>query len=84
MDPDRWPDLVRDVVAEIKACPRCAVPKADGLMITVEYQPPMWHIRALCVKCALVAIWNILGPQPRPASQPEAIPLPEWVKALNG
>jgi hypothetical protein len=83
MDPERWADAVRDFVEALTNCGRCAAPRKEALLVTVEYQPPMWLITARCMRCGSGFTWHLVGPQPKPALTPDGIKEPDWYREVR-
>lgn len=77
MDPDRWPDIIRTAVESVH-CPRCGTAKADGVMVTVRFNAPVWTIIANCFRCNNVHGWNLVDPtgaaMPKPVTAAGATP----------
>lgn len=83
MDRDRWPDAIVSFVESV-TCPKCGTAKADGVLVTVRYQAPVWNVVGNCLRCRFVHLWQHLGLEPKPVAPKEeaSVPLPSWVSNL--
>jgi len=88
MERERWPDEIRAAVDGV-ICPKCGTAKADGVMVIVRYQAPVWNIVSNCFHCGFMHLWQHIDAagvlKPKSAQvvvSSDAIPLPDWVKKL--
>jgi hypothetical protein len=74
MDPERWPAFIRMFVDELGS-------RNSGVVVSADYNEPLWRIEARCPCCKTTVMWHLMAEAPLPAA--ETVPLPAWVARLN-
>lgn len=68
MDPERWPQKIRDFVADL-VCPRCGEHRhgRKGVFVQVRFMPEaiVWNVQAECWNCSQSWFWNLSPTTPK-------------------
>lgn len=70
MDPERWPQVVREFIDHLGS-------KHSGVRVDVAYDDPLWCVTATCPCCKTTVFWALSGPPPL-----DGIPEPGWYALL--
>lgn len=74
---EQCPEPIQRHLAQAE-CMKCGTKPGSGLAIRIRYQPPMYFVHLVCVKCGERGQATFMGHGPAPATVPASIEKPSW------